>query len=116
MAGPNATSISTSSSPPSVARTAVERTTQRYPQTATATDTAATTAKATACVAAESGSPNSRPATATPAEPLVHVVRATENRQLSNPIALPINRPRTPNVAPDAVASLVAVREPSRIS
>ena len=95
---------------------AVQRTNQRKPQIATATETAATSAYATASVPGVSGSPNSLPATATPAEPLTHTVRATETRHVSSPMKLPMNRPRTPKVAPEDVALFVAVREPMRIS
>src|SRR5215212_11263951 len=116
MAPPKANGISTSSSPPSTAMIVVQRTSHRYPQMATATEMAATSAYVTPWDAGESGSPTSRLATATPAEPLVQTVRATEIRQVASPIALPTSRPRTPKVAPDAVALFVAVREPSRTS
>ena len=85
------------------------------PQIATATEMAVTSAYAPACAGGESGSPSSRVATATPAAPLVQTVRATEIRHVTNPIALPSTRPRTPNVPPEAVALLVAVREPRSI-
>ena len=83
---------------------------------ATAADTAATSAKTTAWAPTESGRPNSLPATATPAAPLVQTVRATETRHVSSPIPLPMSRPRTPNAAPDAVALFVAVRDPRSTS